>query len=211
MTKKYQWIVKGLIFLFFLTVSILINGAMVLAQTNCSQCHSNAANDLKNSVHSSLSCTSCHSDVKAYPHPEGVEVTKQESVAVCNTCHTGRVADSYQHSFHGKAVFLGSQRSASCVDCHSAHEVLGQDHPQSQVAKANVPQTCAQCHENPSPGFAEGTEHFELAAMGPGRPMYFTAKFFVWLTMIAMTLLVIHIELQLYRDLRNILNNNKRR
>lgn len=211
MTKKKQWVFKGLIFSFFFSFLLLFNGAIVLAQANCNQCHVNAVNDLKNSVHSSLSCTSCHSDVTVYPHPEGVNVTKKESVEMCSTCHTGRVAESYQHSFHGKAVFLGSQRSASCVDCHSAHEVLGQDHPNSQVAKENIPQTCAKCHKNPSPGFAEGSEHFELTAMGPGKPMYQTAKFFVWLTIIAMTLLVIHIELQLYRELRTILQNRNRR
>lgn len=211
MTKNSCWVGRGIILFLFFSFMLLFNGAVVLAQVNCNQCHANVASSLKNSVHSTLSCTSCHSDVNAYPHPEGVSVDKKESVALCSTCHTGRVVDSYQHSFHGKAVFLGSQRSASCVDCHSAHEVLGEDHPNSQVAKGNVPQTCAKCHENPSPGFAEGTEHFELAAMGPGKPMYYTAKFFVWLTMIAMTLLVIHIELQLYRELRTILQNRNRR
>lgn len=209
--KKKQRVFKGIIFTLVFSCWLLATGAVVQAQTNCNQCHANVASELKNSVHSSMSCTSCHRDVTAYPHPEGVEVTKKESVAVCNTCHTGRVANSYEQSYHGKAVFLGSQRSASCVDCHSAHKVLGEENPNSQVAKANVPQTCAQCHNNPSPGFAEGSEHFELTAMGPGKPMYYTAKFFVWLTMIAMTLLVIHIEMQLYRDLRNILQERKGR
>ncbi|HHY27937.1 MAG TPA: molecular chaperone DnaJ [Desulfitobacterium dehalogenans] len=211
MTKKKQWVLNGIIFTLFFSFWLLSDGAVVLAQTNCNQCHANVANDLKSSVHSSLSCTSCHSDVTAYPHPSGVHVDKKKSVELCTTCHTGRVADSYQHSFHGKGVFLGSQRSASCVDCHSAHEVLGQDNPNSQVAKENIPQTCARCHKNPSPGFTEGAEHFQLTAMGPGKPMYYTAKFFVWLTIIAMTLLVIHIEMQLYRELRTILQNRKRR
>ncbi len=210
MNKKKRWAFKGIIFTFFFSFWLFANGAEVLAQLNCNQCHADVANEFKSSVHSSLSCTSCHSDVTTYPHTESAKVDKKKSVAMCTTCHTGRVADSYQHSFHGKAVFLGSQRSASCVDCHSAHEVLSQDNPNSQVAKENVPQTCAQCHDNPSPGFAQGTEHFELSAMGPGKPMYYTAKFFVWLTMIAMTLLVIHIELQLYRELRTILQKRRR-
>ncbi|AGA70174.1 class III cytochrome C family protein [Desulfitobacterium dichloroeliminans LMG P-21439] len=211
MTKKNQWVIKDLIFFIVFSFLLLFDGATVSAQVDCNQCHGNQVNELKASIHASLSCTSCHSEVTAYPHPEGVEVTKKESVAMCNTCHTGRVAETYQQSFHGKGVFLGSQRAASCVDCHSAHEVLGQDHPNSLVAKKNIPQTCAKCHDNPSPGFAQGTEHFELNAMGPGKPMYYTAKFFVWLTIIAMTLLVIHIELQLYRELRTILQTRNRR
>jgi len=203
--------IKGFIFFSLFILALVLSGKTVLAQVNCNQCHTEVANELKNSVHSVQSCTGCHKDVTTYPHPEGVEVTKKESVAICNSCHTGRVAESYQHSFHGKAVYLGSQKAASCTDCHSSHRVLGEDNPNSQVAKANIPQTCAQCHENPSPGFAEGVEHFELTSMGPGKPMYYTAKFFVWLTITAMTLLVIHIELQLYRDLRNILAKRKQR
>lgn len=210
MTKRQCWIFRGMLFALFFSWGLFAQEAEVLAQTNCTQCHSSVANELKSSVHGSLNCTSCHSDITSYPHPASAKIDKKKSVALCTTCHTGRVAESYRQSFHGKAVFLGSQRSASCVDCHSTHQVLGQDHPKSRVAKENVPQTCAQCHDNPSPGFAEGTEHFQLAAMGPGKPMYYTAKFFVWLTMIAMTLLVIHIEMQLYRELRTILQNRRR-
>jgi hypothetical protein len=211
MSKNNLWIYKIAGFFFFFIAFLILNSKLALAQLNCSQCHANVEKELQSSVHSFLSCTSCHKDVEAFPHPEGVEVTKKESISVCTTCHTGRVADSYQQSFHGKAVYLGSQRAASCADCHSTHQVLSQDNPQSQVAKANIPQTCAQCHDNPSPGFAEGSEHFELVSMGPSKPIYYTAKFFVWLTIIVMTLLVIHIELQLYRDLRNILAKRKQR
>lgn len=211
MTKTNWRIVKAIILSVIFTLMLFSKGSVVLAQVNCNQCHSTMGIELKSSVHSTISCTSCHQDVTAYPHPQGVAVDKKESVALCSTCHTGPVTDSYKESFHGKAIHLGSQRSASCVDCHSAHNVLSQDHPSSQVAKANIPQTCAACHGNPSPGFAQGTEHFQLTAMGPGKPMYYTAKFFVWLTLIVMTLLVIHMEMQLYRELRIILQNRKKR
>lgn len=161
------------------------------------------------SVHGIFSCISCHTEIEGFPHPEGVSFDKKESVASCTICHEGLVKDSYAESFHGKAVNLGSQRSATCVDCHGAHDILGSNNPDSKVAKENIPETCARCHDQASPGFSEGKEHFKFAAIGAGAPMYFTAKFFVWLTIITIVALVIHIELQLYHDLRTILRERR--
>ncbi|MCO5387667.1 cytochrome c3 family protein [Desulfosporosinus sp.] len=95
----------------------------------------------------------------------------KKSVATCTSCHKGLVTDSYARSFHGKAVHLGSQKSASCADCHGAHDILGQDNPHSKVAKENIPETCASCHGEASSGFSEGEEHFELTPAGAGAPM----------------------------------------
>ncbi len=195
-----------LMFLTFVTTPIA-----TLAQEDCLQCHGDAGTTVNRSEHDFLSCISCHRDIEGFPHVKGASLDKKESVAVCADCHEGRVADSYADSFHGKAVHLGSQRSATCVDCHGAHDVLGQNNPNSKVAKENIPETCAICHENASPGFAEGEEHFQLAAFGAGAPMYYTAKFFIWLTIITITALVIHMELQLYQNLRLILRERQRR
>lgn len=194
-----------------LLLALLASVTAVQAQDNCLQCHRDKGSSVERSVHSFLSCISCHTDINVFPHPEGASLNKKESAAVCTICHEGRITDSYSKSFHGKAVHLGSERSATCVDCHGAHNILGQDNPNSKVAKQNIPQTCASCHKRASPGFAEGQEHFKLAPNGPGAPMYYTAKFFVWLTLIVITALVIHIELQLYHNLRTILRERKRR
>lgn len=206
--KKWLWslwsIIALLIFILATTATI------TFAQEDCLQCHGDEGSAVKRSEHDFLSCISCHTDIKGFPHPEGASLDKKESVATCSDCHEGRVTDSYGESFHGKAVFLGSQRSATCVDCHGAHDVLGQDNPNSRVSKENTPETCASCHRLASPGFAEGDDHFQLAASGSGAPMYYTAKFFVWLTIIVIVGMVIHIELQLYHNLRTILRERKR-
>jgi hypothetical protein len=179
-------------------------------QGSCLQCHGDEDPSVKRSVHRFLSCTSCHTEIEGYPHPEEASFDKKESVANCAICHEGRITDSYGESFHGKAVNLGSQRTATCVDCHGAHDVLRKDNPDSKVAKENIPATCASCHGQASPGFSEGEEHFIFASVGAGAPMYYTAKFFVWLTMITITALVIHIQLQLYQNLRTILRERKK-
>lgn len=201
---------KILSILMLLLLSAAIFATETQAQETCLQCHGDVGQKIERSEHSFLSCTSCHTDIKGYPHPEGASLDKKESVVTCSSCHKGQVTDSYGDSFHGKAVHLGSEKSASCADCHGAHDILGADYPNSKVAKANVPQTCASCHGQASPGFAEGSEHFKFAPTGQGAPMYYTAKFFTWLTIITITALIIHIELQLYHNLRTILRERKR-
>ncbi len=206
--KRQLWLVLRIIMLLQLAAAATATAAQ--AQEDCLQCHGNEASRLNDSVHGILSCTNCHTKIVEYPHPEEVSFDKKEIVATCANCHEGLVTDSYAKSFHGKAVNLGSQRSATCIDCHGAHDILGPDNSDSKVAKENIPETCAGCHDQASPGFSGGTEHFKFAATGAGAPMYFTAKFFVWLTIITIVALVIHMELQLYHNLRKILRERRK-
>lgn len=223
--KRRLWLVLGIMMLLLLAAAAAATAAQ--AQDDCLQCHGNEGFSVErngeeislyvdekkfnDSVHGIFSCTSCHTEIEGFPHPEEVSFDKQESVATCVSCHEGLVTDSYAKSFHGKAVSLGGQNTATCVDCHGTHDILGPDNPDSKVAKENIPETCAGCHDQASPGFSEGTEHYKFAAVGAGAPMYYTAKFFVWLTIITIVALVIHIELQLYWNLRTILRERKRR
>lgn len=175
-------------------------------QDACSTCHSNEVKEYNTSYHATgvATCSDCHDShygqkLKDLP----VAQQLQNHVETCGQCHQGRVWESYQESFHGKAVSLGGTKVPSCVSCHGAHAVNGPDDPTSPVAKANVPNTCATCHKEPQANMAAGTEHFLLEKEGPGKPMFYTFKFFTWLTIITITLLIIHIELELFRRLRN--------
>lgn len=199
-----------LIMILPILLSITVWADPAQAQESCLQCHGDKASTLQSSAHSFLSCTSCHTNIQGFPHPEKAALTKKEIVAVCSNCHKGQIADSYAISYHGKAVELGSQKAATCSDCHGTHNILGPDYSSSQVSAANTPKTCAHCHEKASPGFSQGKTHFKLAPTGSGAPMYYTAKFFVWLTIITITALIIHIELQLYHNLRAILKARKK-
>ncbi|SDH33347.1 molecular chaperone DnaJ [Desulfosporosinus hippei] len=205
--KGRLWQVLGFLMLIFLAVAL--PATPVQAQENCLQCHGDQQTKIERSEHSFLSCTSCHTGITGYPHPPGAALNKKESVATCTSCHKGQVTDSYARSFHGKAVHLGSEKSASCADCHGFHDILGPNSSGSKVAKQNIPETCASCHGKASPGFAEGEDHYELKPGGSGAPMYYTGKFFIWLTLIIITALVIHIELQLFHNLRTILRERK--
>ncbi|AET70470.1 DnaJ-class molecular chaperone with C-terminal Zn finger domain [Desulfosporosinus orientis DSM 765] len=191
-------------------LSLAVSAAPAQGEESCLQCHGDKASNLQSSVHSFLSCTSCHTNIQGFPHPEGAALTKKEVVAACSSCHKGEIAESYAESYHGKAVKLGSTKAATCANCHGSHNILGPDDPKSLVSAANTPKTCAGCHDKASPGFSQGETHFKLASTGSGAPMYYTAKFFVWLTIITITLLIIHIEMQLYHNLRSVLGARKK-
>lgn len=90
------------------------------------------------SVHSTQGCTACHTDIKAYPHPEVAKVN-------CGSCHTNAV--TLAGSAHANS---GPQR---CLSCHGdIHSVLAVKDPKSPVYPLNLPRTCGGCH------FSRGAE-----------------------------------------------------
>ncbi|MDA8236056.1 MAG: hypothetical protein M0Z31_14930 [Clostridia bacterium] len=197
-----------------------LKGEALSQQTNarCRECHADVTKVYMAGAHGkALSegkktalCSDCHGihNIRKHEDPSAM-VYKNNIPHTCTKCHEGRIAISYEESFHGKAVLLGSQKSPSCADCHGSHDILGPKAANSPVNKNNIPDTCAKCHRVPYENFAKGTEHFVLEKGGPGEPMFYTLKFFVWLTIIVITLLIIHMELELYRKLKKALEKRK--
>lgn len=104
---------------------------------------------LANSVHGTsneagaLGCVDCHG-VDAFPHddpvPEtGRAYTVQKSLA-CTNCHTEQ-SENLADDVHYAAVTDGNLRSATCVDCHGAHDVQPPNEPISRISE-----TCGDCH-----------------------------------------------------------------
>ena len=99
------------------------------------------------SVHGSLGCTDCHSDIKDFPHPKKIAKVQ------CLTCHADE-ATHVQASIHSA---LGNDEAA-CQSCHgNPHEVA----PAAQTAPAK----CAQCHEDELKEFRQSI-HGQAAAKG---------------------------------------------
>jgi predicted CXXCH cytochrome family protein len=58
------------------------------------------------------------------------------------------ILQNYSMSIHGKGLLeSGLVVTATCTSCHTAHRPLPSSDPQSTVNPANIPKTCAQCHE----------------------------------------------------------------
>ncbi len=77
-------------------------------------------------------CTRCHGDS---------EVTKNRNIAIPGA------AKMYAESVHNRAIVdLGLNKSASCIDCHGAHDMKDRRDPSSHINKTNLPVTCGRCH-----------------------------------------------------------------
>lgn len=246
--------VQGLLYSVLLIILTICTAVTAYAEENCHSCHGEEyRSTLEQSIHSQLSCSSCHVGFETYPHPKndvnpkdpcstchsqiveqyqqsvhgqfghGCNICHENAHSIlstnnpvskmhplqepetCGTCHKNSLPyTSYRDSFHGIANSLGSEKNATCADCHSSHLILTQSDPRSSVHEDNVAETCASCHGVAAAGFAQGKEHYEVTRTGYGAPMYWVMKLFTWLTIIVITLLVIHMELELYRRLINV-------
>ena len=106
----------------------------------CYNCHGNHDILPLNNRNSNLAplripfvCGSCHS--------EGGKVQRQRNI------HQDHVLENYSESIHGEGLFKkGLSVSATCVSCHSAHQILPHTDPRSTIARGNVVETCLKCH-----------------------------------------------------------------
>jgi len=71
----------------------------------------------------------------------------------CSHCHEA-YAESFADSYHGQATELGSERVATCHECHGAHDVYPASDPRSSVSEGRLLGTCRGCHPDATEGFA---------------------------------------------------------
>jgi len=94
------------------------------------------------SVHATNTCASCHAEVTAR-HPDDSKVLPPVN---CASCHE-KQSNSYGVSVHGLALKSGDPGSATCRDCHGAHEILPPASPASPLHFTRQGETCGACHE----------------------------------------------------------------
>jgi hypothetical protein len=129
-----------------------------------------------NDVHAEvgLSCHDCHGgnpDPKAditeamdpaFAANPYVGVPKRLGIPeFCGRCHSSadvmkrfnpaaRVDEvtEYRSSMHGKRLALGDEKVATCIDCHSVHDIKRKSNPDAPVYPTHVAETCGRCHSN---------------------------------------------------------------
>ena len=106
------------------------------------------------SVHSALTCVSCHTDLegKELPHAEGLAEVK------CGTCHSSE-QELHAKSLHGKAIARGDVLAPHCRDCHGKHDILSAKNRLSPTSVLKVPFLCGKCHTEGSPVSSQRTIH----------------------------------------------------
>jgi formate dehydrogenase gamma subunit len=158
-------------------------------------------------------CLSCHTD-GAHSIQKPQTWTKRQMADKCARCHADpdkmarhgihvEAALSYFTSFHGKAIKYGSEKTATCVDCHNAHGVLN---PKDQMASTNIKQrqaTCAYCHKGASYNFAmAGTGHLDLT-LEKSLPLRITNWLFISIAVFTFTMLAVALFMDVRKRMKN--------
>jgi predicted CXXCH cytochrome family protein len=102
------------------------------------------AESFKASVHGGLHCTSCHTNIREYPHPKitaydhrGFQMDRYRQ---CQTCHSEQYKQELD-SNHARILAAGNRSGAICVDCHGSHAVTRPDQPRQKISTS-----CGHCH-----------------------------------------------------------------
>ncbi len=152
----------------------------------CGRCHAAIAAQYSASIHGraldagvtdSPTCTNCHGEhlILSKDGPEARTHASNLASATCGECHddpriaakyglSGDVVSSYSDSYHGWATRRDWDRAATCVKCHTAHEVLPASDPSSTIHADRVAQTCGACHDGADASFAASYTH-EIASI----------------------------------------------
>ncbi|MEI6514904.1 MAG: cytochrome b/b6 domain-containing protein [bacterium] len=119
------------------------SGARALDNSDCFTCHDDKtlAAAFGASVHRSNQCTSCHTDIREAPHPDGFKA----GPATCSPCHEKDIA-TYLASAHGIAAASGSKKAARCTNCHGSHAIVPIRSATSPLNHENQAATCGKCH-----------------------------------------------------------------
>lgn len=165
-----------------------------LKPVQCSNCHVNAFEAYSQGVHGranargdrdAATCSDCHGshDILPAKNPDS-RAYPLNLPRTCGTCHRDPelakrhripVANAYQlymDSIHGRAMTQsGLLVSAHCASCHGSHRILPASDSRSTVYKANVPDTCGQCHAGVLKTFLTSVHGMGAKAGNPMAPV----------------------------------------
>ncbi len=136
--------------------------------TACAACHEEESAHFAHSAHGrellrgteqAPDCLSCHREPDGWRNGDHLAERKLAEVKQCEACHVrdeavagrtvlgARFVESFSKSVHGALLLEGREDTASCVDCHGAHEMNRATIADAQTAKVHVAETCTKCHE----------------------------------------------------------------
>lgn len=127
---------------------------------------------IKDDVHTTagLSCADYHGGDRTAVEPD-VSMSKAKGFIgkpkhadipqLCGKCHSDpgymrrfrprqRVdqLELYKTSVHGKKLAAGDMNAATCVDCHSVHDIRAVKDANTPTHPLNIPATCGRCHSD---------------------------------------------------------------
>jgi predicted CXXCH cytochrome family protein len=163
----------GLLACLFLSLAPLASAAKnscIDCHSNMDGTLKSPVTDYANDIHGrhGFSCADCHGGDPNADDPEAAmspakgfkgHVARTAVPALCARCHSDanlmhrfkpqqRVDQLalYVTSVHGKRLAKGDTAVATCVDCHSVHNIREVKDPLAPVYPLKLPETCARCH-----------------------------------------------------------------
>ncbi len=135
--------------------------------SSCASCHEGIAKEHEESIHAKSSkgkaagCADCHGSHEIFRKDDSRSMVSRFKIAeTCSKCHTdqkviqqfslapAQFIMDYRESAHGKGMYSsGLVISATCSDCHGAHNVKSKSDPAAMIARAHLPETCSKCHQ----------------------------------------------------------------
>jgi cytochrome b subunit of formate dehydrogenase len=140
----------------------------------CGKCHGLISERLQKSIHARNehgpggprsaaatadrmpTCIDCH---QGHDQPQSATAgARLASPNRCGGCHA-KLSTGYALSVHGSLTTLGYRPSATCSDCHGAHDVLAVANPGSTLADGRRRETCGKCHADATAAFLDFDPH----------------------------------------------------
>ena len=142
----------------------------ITRKVDCTACHAEAGQLFAKSRHGELlasgdanapSCKECHGTHSVQNKRNPASPTFATNVpTLCAKCHQEgnkaatryagtehEIINHYTESIHGKGLLKsGLTVTATCSDCHTAHDIRPSKDTLSSVNAANIPTTCGNCH-----------------------------------------------------------------
>jgi len=120
---------------------------------DCARCHERYSESYAASVHgqalkagdvSAPNCHDCHDDAHAVlpPSDPASPLNYRNLTQTCGTCHDAEAAE-VKASVHGQVTAHGRPEGATCIDCHSEHEISQLRTNASLKISVDV---CSKCH-----------------------------------------------------------------
>ena len=99
---------------------------------------------LRSGLLSSPTCSTCHGGHRVFPVADERSPTSfQNSPQMCGDCHAYVLEEWLNVSAHGAAWKEGNTETATCIDCHSSHEI---GDPVVGGERLHMVDECGDCH-----------------------------------------------------------------
>ena len=100
---------------------------------------------LRSGLVGSPTCSTCHGGHRVFPvEDERSPTSFQNSPKMCGDCHAYVYEEWLNVSAHGEAYKAGNTETATCIDCHSSHEIM--DPVLDRRERLGIVDQCGDCH-----------------------------------------------------------------